>query len=98
MKVREVMKPEVLAISPNNTYEDASRLMLHHKISGLPVVDDNRKVVGIISEKDLFRALYPSYAEFLSNPTSYHHREEQENEIESLRYTSISQIMTKNVV
>jgi CBS domain-containing protein len=36
------------------TLGEAARTMLEHRISGLPVVDDDMRVVGIITESDIF--------------------------------------------
>ncbi|MGQ9548308.1 MAG: CBS domain-containing protein [Roseiflexus sp.] len=53
--VAECMTRHVLTISPDASTLDAARLMLKHKIGGLPVVDDDGRVIGIITESDLFR-------------------------------------------
>lgn len=42
-------------VTPYNTVEDAARLMLKHKIGGLPIVADGR-LVGIVTTSDLLRA------------------------------------------
>jgi acetoin utilization protein AcuB len=44
---------ELRTIGPNATIEEAGDLMIAHKISGLPVVEDGNIVVGIITETDL---------------------------------------------
>ncbi|MEK7077096.1 MAG: CBS domain-containing protein, partial [Patescibacteria group bacterium] len=61
MKVKDVMGKDVVTVSPETTYEEAARLLDGHKISGLPVVDKGGNLVGMLSEKDLFKALYPKY-------------------------------------
>jgi CBS domain-containing protein len=55
MMVREFMTPRVIAISPDASIADAAKLMLENKISGLPVIDATRHVIGIVSEHDLLR-------------------------------------------
>jgi CBS domain-containing protein len=45
----------VVTTTPHSTIKDAAKLLLSHHISGLPVVDNQGKIVGIISEGDLFR-------------------------------------------
>jgi CBS domain-containing protein len=55
MKVKDFMTHQVVTVPPEATILDAARLMLDHKISGLPVVTDGGRVVGIISEHDLLR-------------------------------------------
>jgi len=55
VKVKDFMTSQVVTVKPETLILDAARLMLEHKISGLPVVDDGGRVVGIISEHDLLR-------------------------------------------
>jgi len=55
MKVVDIMARRVVAVSPDATIRDAIRLMLAHRISGLPVIDDNHRLVGVVSEGDFLR-------------------------------------------
>lgn len=52
--IARVMTPNPITIAPDENVGEAARLMMKHKISGLPVVE-NRKLIGVISEADLFR-------------------------------------------
>lgn len=56
MKVRDVMNPDVVVCSPEDTIGDVARLLKQNNISGLPVVE-NGKVVGVVSEGDLLKLL-----------------------------------------
>ena len=55
MRAVDVMKHRVTTIAPNATVAEAARVMLEHKISGLPVVDAKGKIVGMVTEGDLLR-------------------------------------------
>ncbi len=55
MKARDVMVAPVITVRPTSLVRDAARLLIQHRISAVPVVDDNGKVVGIVSEGDLMR-------------------------------------------
>ncbi|RJX29560.1 MAG: CBS domain-containing protein [Desulfarculus sp.] len=56
LKVKDIMSRKVISIGPEETVEKAAVMMLEHKVTGLPVVD-NDKVVGILSQGDVFRVL-----------------------------------------
>jgi acetoin utilization protein AcuB len=56
LQVREIMTRNPLSVNENDTVEHAAQVMLEHTISGLPVVDAGGKVVGIITQSDVFRA------------------------------------------
>lgn len=55
MKAEEVMTREVISIDPDATVLQAARLMLQHHISGLPVIDKDGNLVGVLSEGDFLR-------------------------------------------
>jgi len=55
MKAQDVMTRDVITIDPNSTVLQAARLMLQHHVSGLPVVDGNGNLVGVLSEGDFLR-------------------------------------------
>ena len=53
MRVKDVMTSDVVTARPEMTLKDAAREMAAHSISGMPVVDDEKRVIGVISEADL---------------------------------------------
>jgi acetoin utilization protein AcuB len=56
MKIRDIMTRNPVTISPTNTLEDALLLMQRVPVGAFPVVDENGKIKGIISIRDLMRA------------------------------------------
>jgi CBS domain-containing protein len=60
LTVERVMTRAVVTVEPDVPVTDAAQLMLDHKISGLPVVDQSGKLVGILTESDIFRMLVQS--------------------------------------
>jgi CBS-domain-containing membrane protein len=55
MIVADYMTRKVITIAPDTAISEAAKLMLEHKVSGLPVVDGRGHIVGIVSERDLLR-------------------------------------------
>jgi CBS domain-containing protein len=55
MKASEVMRKEIVTVTPRTAISDAVRLMLDHRISGLPVIDESGAVAGMVTEGDLLR-------------------------------------------
>ena len=75
MKVRDVMTRKVLSIEPDANVLQAVRSMLQNKISGLPVVNADGHLVGIVTEGDFLRRAEtaterrrPGWLEFLVGP------------------------------
>jgi CBS domain-containing protein len=54
-KVGEVMTLQVIEARRETPFKDVAQLLARHRISGLPVVDADDKVLGVISETDLMR-------------------------------------------
>jgi CBS-domain-containing membrane protein len=55
MKARDVMVRAVVTASPDTTVDGLARLMINLRISGVPVLDTDRRLVGIVTEGDLLR-------------------------------------------
>jgi acetoin utilization protein AcuB len=56
LRVKEIMSQKLISISPTYTIQDALMLIQESKVGALPVVDEDGKVTGIISVRDLLRA------------------------------------------
>lgn len=75
MKAADVMTRRVVTIRNDATIDEAARLMLQDDISGLPVMDRDGNLVGVVTEGDLLRraeiateARRPKWLEFLIGP------------------------------
>ena len=55
MNASDVMTREILSVGPDTTVAEAIRTMLDNRISGLPVIDEAGRLVGILTEGDLMR-------------------------------------------
>jgi CBS domain-containing protein len=58
--VKDIMTREIVTISPEASIRDATDLLLHRHVSGLPVVDRTGKLVGILTEFALLAIAYDS--------------------------------------
>ncbi|MEZ4661679.1 MAG: CBS domain-containing protein [Caldilineaceae bacterium] len=56
VQIKEIMTKNVMVARPEAALESAAGIMLDNKIGGLPVVDEHNKVIGIITESDIFKA------------------------------------------
>ena len=55
MRVEDFMTRRVVTITPDTTLLAAAKLMLEHRVGGLPVLDASARIIGIFSESDLLR-------------------------------------------
>ena len=56
--IREIMQSDLITVEPKTPVRDAISLLIEHGISGLPVVDDQKRIVGVLSEKDILKVFY----------------------------------------
>jgi len=61
--VRDLMRAEVVALRPDDTLDEAARLLQHHGVEALPVVGDAGQLVGLLSHRELLRLLVPGYVQ-----------------------------------
>lgn len=69
MKIKDIMTTEVITAKESDTIEQCAKLLSTHNLSGLPVLDEEGNLTGIITEGDLIRRSAkvptPAYMEFL---------------------------------
>ena len=53
MPVREVYSTEIITVSPDQDLSDALQIMASHQVRRLPVVDDDNRLVGVVSQADV---------------------------------------------
>jgi CBS domain-containing protein len=66
----EIMTPELVTVRPDSSIEDAIEILLTREISGLPVVDADGRLVGVITE---FALLAVAYDQRVKNHTVSQH-------------------------
>ncbi len=55
VKVKELMTTDVIAFKPDNKIPHVAKTFRTKRISGAPVIDDQKKVIGVISEADIMK-------------------------------------------
>ncbi|MDD4801502.1 MAG: CBS domain-containing protein [Syntrophomonas sp.] len=102
MLAKDIMTKDVITVKANDKVEKASQLLVENKISGIPVVDEDRRVLGVISEKDLmvranelkvpfYLTLFDSII-FLENPIRFN------NNLKKYTALEVKDAMTKKVI
>lgn len=80
MKVEDIMTREVVTISRDMTLREVAETFATQGVEGLPVVDDDGRVVGMVTRKDLLRLFIPEYLDMFEDLSFVEHFGELEPE------------------
>ncbi|MCM1972938.1 CBS domain-containing protein [Streptomyces sp. G1] len=61
LKVADLMTDEVVSVAPGTAFKDVAKLLAQYDISGVPVLDDEDRVVGVVSQTDLLARTVPGH-------------------------------------
>lgn len=102
LTAKDIMTRNVITVTPDTTVERFANLLTEHKISGMPVLDEKSKLMGIVTENDLIsrnkRLHIPTVVTifdaiiFLENPKKF------EEEIKKMIGIKVGDICTKKVI
>ncbi|MFI8320330.1 CBS domain-containing protein [Streptomyces sp. NPDC085529] len=76
MKVGGLMTDNVLSAVPATSFREVAKMLAEHDISGVPVVDDDDHVVGVVSESDLLARHELTVRDLMTTPAVTVHAEE----------------------
>ena len=102
MRVRDIMTTEIVAVRPEASVNDIARLMCEHNVSGVPVVDEAGKIVGVITELDMIvrntRLELPAFIQILDGRIMLETPGHYEKRLRHMLGTRAEDIMTREVV
>ncbi len=98
----DIMTKKVITVGPEDTVKEAARLLAEHKISGLPVVNGQQQVVGIVSEGDFImrtqKLHVPTFIQILGGVIYLDDPREFKEELRRVAAYLVKDIMTVKVV
>ncbi|CEN91156.1 putative signal-transduction protein containing cAMP-binding and CBS domains [[Clostridium] sordellii] len=101
-KAKDIMTTNVKVAKETDTISDIANTLISEKIGGLPVVDENNKVVGIISETDIIKKEKyinpPEYITFLQGLIYLDDFKKMEHDIKDVAATQVKDLMSTDVV
>lgn len=93
-----MISKDILTVKPDASLHELAKLLYQQRISGVPVVDDQGFCVGVVSEKDFFRRLYPSYQDYQDHPETFLSFETLENNLSNLDGLMVEDIMSPDPI
>lgn len=98
MKVGELIDRDLTALSADCPISEAIEVLYHHNASGLPVLDDENRVIGFISEKDIIKAALPGYVHMLHNSSFLPDYGQFGVRLRSIAGDPVSKYMKQNII
>lgn len=102
MKARDIMNENVITVSAEDNVDYLVKILLDNKISGVPVVDEEQKVIGIVTEADLIypeKSIHlPAFIPVLDGIIFLESFKKLEKEIKKMTAYKVKDVMVKNVV
>ena len=95
MQVKDIMASNVKTVKADQLVKDVALMMVMDHISGAPVVDEDNKLVGVISEKDILQHMFPKIDEIMAD--NHIDFEDMEHNYKDTMAIKVSELMTKNV-
>lgn len=101
MKAKDIMSPNVITVHKNATIKEIAKTLIDNDISGVPVVDDDGTLIGIVSEGDLLHKeaspKAPDYVNILGAIVFYHGLQRFNADVRKLFAEKAITIMTDKV-
>ena len=69
MIVKDIMNTSVKTATRDTQIKDIASIMCLNKISGVPVIENDNKLCGVLSEKDILRAMFPDVIQVMQEGT-----------------------------
>ncbi|MGL5270383.1 MAG: CBS domain-containing protein [Selenomonadaceae bacterium] len=102
IRAKDIMAKKLITVGPKETVQEVARLLVEHNISGVPVVDETGKLLGIISEGDLLHKevapKLPNMLNILGAIIFYNGVKEYKTAFQKMLASTAEEIMTKRVV
>jgi len=100
MNAKDIMTTEVISVYPDTTIADAAKLLLEKHLNGLPVIDHEGRLVGIICQSDLIfqqkKIPVPTVFTFLDGLFPLTSYKDMEKEVKKIAAANVSEAMVSS--
>ncbi len=101
-RARDIMTKEILTVTPKTSVSELAELFTTHNINGVPVVDDEGRLLGVVTENDLIyqkkKVHIPTVINILDSVIYLESPEKMKQEMQKITGVTVQDIYTSNVV
>ncbi len=102
LKAKDIMTTEIITVHPETEVVQAAKLLLKHHINGLPVVDEDGRLTGIICQDDLIaqqkKIPLPSFFILLDSFIPLKSQKSIEKEVQKMAAITVNEAMTNDPI
>lgn len=100
--VKDIMESNVISVDKNASISELSRILLENNITGVPVVDEDGKLIGMVTDADIItenlEPIFPIYFDPLIMSFAYiDNFKKYQKDVKEYLSTRVSEIMTRRV-
>ncbi len=102
LTARDIMTREVITVTDESTVKELARILSIHQISGVPVIDDKGRLVGVVTESDLIyqtkKVHIPTVITILDSVFYLENPDKMGDEMKKIAGTKVKDILTSSPV
>jgi len=98
MNVKDAMSTNTRSVKPDTKVLELASLMCLYRFHGLPVVDDDGVLVGVVAEKDMLNSLFPKIEDIIADGMATVDLDREMGRYGEVLQQSVSDLMTPNPV
>ncbi|KXG75182.1 Hypoxic response protein 1 [Fervidicola ferrireducens] len=95
MLAKDIMTTNVITVNPDTSLSEAINLLSENKINALPVVDEDMKILGIVTIGDIIKKCLPSYLDTLEDGFFLLNSQKFNSKTKDLRNVKVKEVMQK---
>jgi len=98
VKIKDIMLKNTTSVVPDCCLGEVVEIMAIHRINGIPVVDDEQKVVGFISQHDIIKELLPNYLGIINSSSFITEFIQLSKKLKEYANHKVKEFMKKNII
>lgn len=102
MKIKQIMNRKVITVKENTPVKEIAKKLIQHNLTGVPVINEKKEIVGIVTEADLIMQKgildIPAYIRILDSVVYLEDPSEVEEELRRMIGMTAKDVMTRQVI
>jgi CBS domain-containing protein len=98
MLVKDIMSKSVRSVRPDTKVMEVASLMCLYRFHGIPVVEEDDRLVGIIAEKDVLHSLFPTIESLMEDGMANVDLDREMGQYKDVLSRPVSDLMTRNPI